>query len=109
MLTRYSLAALLVGGMLAVPYAGAKDTEIIQTTSESVPIETRTTTVVPDNPVVLQDSLGGTTIVQPQSSSTVVETQRTDVPVSGKTTIKKKKDSHHLLNLHIPFFGFKLF
>lgn len=108
MLTRYTLAALLIGGMLAIPYAGAKDTEIIQTTNQSVPIETRTTTVVPDSPVVIQDSFGDTTVVQPQSSSTTVETRRTDVPVSGKTTIKKKKDSHHLLNLHIPFFGFNL-
>ncbi|MBY0358254.1 MAG: hypothetical protein K2W82_09660 [Candidatus Obscuribacterales bacterium] len=84
--------------------ANARDIETIKTTQEVVPVETSTTTVIPADPVLIQDSFGSTTIVQPAGTATV-ETRSVAPSVEKTTVSKKKKDSHHLLK----FFGLSIF
>ncbi|PWU02843.1 MAG: hypothetical protein C5B53_01160 [Candidatus Melainabacteria bacterium] len=98
--------------------ANATDTEIIKykefTTSEpSSVVETRTTIErTPDNPVLIQDNAGDMVIIQQPNRTTTVEKQVIEQPVETRVetrvekpvVIKKKKESHHLLHLGIPFF-----
>ena len=89
----------------------AADVETIKTIQHPTDTETRTTTttVTPDNAVIMRD-MAGRDILMGAPSSTTVETQTIkNRPNSEQTTIKNKKDSHHLLHMHIPFFGVNVF
>lgn len=98
--------------------ANATDTEIVKykefTTSEpSSVVETRTTVErTPDNPVLIHDYVGGNSVIISHPNTTMTVEKRVieqpaettvETKIEKPVVIKKKKESHHLLHLGIPF------